>query len=308
MFQRSIEDLEYFVHKITFNFTSTMSLSSAGYWDIGPLAEAPPSCQPVALICAINFALIGAIKAPIAHPTAQSYHRLLLGSFTHFQIDCNTNLSSSEGITTKKSPIKTLQDGGLSMRQWLLYIFQWQQDPHKFDKSSRELKWSHCSFNSTRALAPQTSRTSGRVPKNWFPQWLICSQDGLHFTRILLLQYAGYLPNIVVFTFSVVGKIATNSNSIKTQSLPWSLRFHRDSQIHNSCFLQQLENPQNMIWTRDILQTIFDWESQSQSHTEGNLSWPPEGSKTLPNRKERSQARLPPREGASTETVDRKFL
>ena len=270
--QRSFEDLEDFVHKITFNFTSTMSLSSAGYWDNGPLAENPPSCQPVALICAIKFALIGAIKAPIAHPTAQSYHRLLLGSFTHFQIDCNTNLSSSEGITTKRSPTKNLQDGGLSARQRLLYSFQWQQDPHKFHKTSKELKWSHCSFTSTRALAPQTSRTSAQAPRNWFPQWLICSQDGLHFTRVLLFQYAGYLPNIVVFTFSVVGNIATKNNSIKTQSLPWSLRFHRDSQIHNSCFLQQEENLQNMIWTRDILQTIFDCESQSQSHTEVKLS------------------------------------
>ena len=187
MSQRSFEDLEDFVHKITFNFTSTMPLSSVGYWDIGLLAEDPPSCQPVALICAIKFALIGAIKAPIAHPTAQSYHRLLLGSFTHFQIDCNTNLSPSEGITTKRSRTKTLQDGGLSLRQWLLYIFQWQQDPHKFDKTSKGLKWSHCSFTSTRALAPQTSRTTAHVPKNWFPQWLICSQDGLHFTTVLLL-------------------------------------------------------------------------------------------------------------------------
>ena len=40
--QRSFEDLEDFVHKITFNFTS-MSLSSVGYWDIGPLAEDPPA-------------------------------------------------------------------------------------------------------------------------------------------------------------------------------------------------------------------------------------------------------------------------
>ena len=93
-------------------------------WDTGILAEVPPSCQPVALICAINFALIGAIKAPIAHPTAQSYHRLLLGSFTHSQIDCNTNLSSSEGITTNRSPTKKLQDGGLFVRQRLLYCFQ----------------------------------------------------------------------------------------------------------------------------------------------------------------------------------------
>ena len=121
--QRSFEDLEDFVHKITFNFTS-MSLSSVRYWDIAVLAEDPPCCQPVALICAIKFALIGAIKAPIAHPTAQSYHRLLLGSFTHFQIDCNTNLSSSEGITTKRSPTKNLQDGVLSARQRLLYSFQ----------------------------------------------------------------------------------------------------------------------------------------------------------------------------------------
>ena len=63
--QRSFEDLEDFVHKITFNFTS-MSLSSVRYWDIAVLAEDPPCCQPVALICAIKFALIGAIKVPIA--------------------------------------------------------------------------------------------------------------------------------------------------------------------------------------------------------------------------------------------------
>ena len=43
MSQRSFEDLECFVHKITFNFTSTMSLSSAGYWDIGLWQKNRPS-------------------------------------------------------------------------------------------------------------------------------------------------------------------------------------------------------------------------------------------------------------------------
>ena len=47
MSQRSFEDLEDFVHKITFNFTSTMSLSSAGYWDIGLWQKTRP---PVSLL------------------------------------------------------------------------------------------------------------------------------------------------------------------------------------------------------------------------------------------------------------------
>ena len=102
-------------------------------WDTGILALWQKPHLPVSLLHLFVQSTLHSLvqsrpRLPtplrIAHCSAQSYHRLLLGSFTHFQIDCNTNLSSSEGITTKKSPSNNLQDGGLSGRQRLLYCFQ----------------------------------------------------------------------------------------------------------------------------------------------------------------------------------------